>query len=54
MIYIEDVPPLVDHEKDCVVNGLTDDENLELIQKGGRKSFPSGHTSMAFAGSTFW
>lgn len=51
MTYIENVPPLVSSSKGCSNSG-TDDFH-KLIDKGGRKSFPSGHTSTAFAASTF-
>jgi len=47
MKYIETVPPLVSSSDGCL------NSDHELIDKGGRKSFPSGHTSTAFAASTF-
>jgi len=50
MPYIETVPPLVSSSDGCSNSG---DGFHELIDKGGRKSFPSGHTSTAFSASTF-
>jgi len=43
--YIEDVKPLID-TKDCI------NQDEKLLRSGGRRSFPSGHTSFSFAGAT--
>lgn len=44
--YIEDVGNFIDYT-DCI---NSDDH---FLRRGGRRSFPSGHTSFSFAGSTF-
>ena len=44
--FIEDVKAIIDKE-DCI------NQKDKLLRRGGRRSFPSGHTSFAFAGATF-
>ena len=46
--YIEDVMSLIDIP-DCINSA----GGIKLLLKGGRRSFPSGHTSFAFSGATF-
>lgn len=43
--YIEDVKALIDF-KDCI------NQDDVFLRRGGRRSFPSGHTSFSFAGAT--
>lgn len=43
--YIEDVKAVVDY-KDCI------NQDDDFLRRGGRRSFPSGHTSFSFAGAT--
>lgn len=43
--YIEDVKALIDY-KDCI------NQDDVFLRRGGRRSFPSGHTSFSFAGAT--
>lgn len=44
--FIEDVKSMIDRA-DCI------NQKDKLLRRGGRRSFPSGHTSFAFAGATF-